>query len=564
MKNILLTDYRIFFDTCSLMDPIAWSYIPNVLIPMLKEQGASVVVPLRVLDELRKLQSKEGETGEKASSGLSTVALMLSSGVLELLGNDERDTFADNYFLYTFIRLRLKHNLALVTQDKKLALDIHDLGNHRSVQGRKKILLLKIDNNELVEWNFNGNIIESEKKAKFEVCTQPRKKRVHSIPIGKVLLTGDVVVSQKYGKIVLGEQAVKTKSGYIFHCPGGLVCKVYNSKSLTTFQKQKIDKMMEVEVQIRGVCWPLDTVYTPDGNFVGYLMPNFAGGSLKETVFSKKSLGECFPGWTRLDLVDLCLTWLKIIIQLHDVNILVGDVNPSNIFVKSSKEVYVIETDMFQVEDFPCLQRNMDYVAPELRSYKPGTYLQTKEQEEYALATLLFMIILPGKHPFSSHDGSLTRLRSLKFPYPLGEKTNHNTPGKPWIYIWSNLSFRIKQLFSNVFREEQSIAFITWLKALYEYRHLLSNGYLNKELFPEKRKIINPCEVTCARCGIKETQEQKFIESIEAEGKNYYCENCLTEIRRGGKKEDQKADQTENSIDKGKQPISHKLLIQGA
>jgi len=555
-------DYRVFIDTCSLMEPTAWTYIRETLMPVLKAQKASLILPLRVLKELRRLNGKEGvdsETASKASSGLATVALMLGAGVLEIMGSEEESTFADNYFLYTFTKLRLKYNLALITQDRKLAFDIHNLANQRSVQGRKKILLLKIKNGELVEWDFdegdNKGDFKTEIKARFEICKQPRKKQGNIIPVNKVPSTGDVVNSQKCGQLVLKEQAVKTRNGYIYHCTNGYACKIYNAKKLTTYQKNKIEKMLEIDVQIQGVCWPLDMAHNQEGQFVGYIMTDFTGNSLKETVFTKKSLVE--NGWTRLDLVELCLTWLKIIKQLHDINVLIGDVNPPNVFVKSAKEVILIEADKFQVEDFPCPQRSIDYIAPELRGHKPGTYLQTKEQEEYAIATLIFMVLLPGKHPFSCYDGNLSRLRCLEFPYPLGERTSSNTPGKPWNYIWSNLPYKIKKMFSDVFRENQQVSTDAWLKALSEYSHLLEGGYFNNELFPERRKILNPCEVTCACCGAKEIQEKKFIENISAEGKKYYCENCLESRRRNGEKK-----QEPGITHKERPPFG--VLIQGA
>ena len=559
MKKHIPADCKVFIDTCSLMHPATWLYVPDVLIPALKRDGISVVVPLHVLDELRKLQLQKDETGAKASSGLATVALMLSSGVLELVGNGESDTFADNYFLYTFVKLRLKHNLALITQDKKLAQDIQDLGNHRSVQGRKKIKLLKIENDQLVEWEFNSNNYVPEKKTMFDIYTHPRQKRGTIIPIDKVPSTGDAVYSDKFGKILLGKQAVVTESGRIFLCPGGLACKVYNEKYLDDFQRRKISKMLEIEVQIPGVCWPLDMAYDQYDNFVGYIMPEFKGRSMNETVFSKKHLEKNFPHWRRLELVCLCLTWLNKVKKLHDINVLVGGINPSHILVINEKEMFLIETDAFQVEIYPCPQSNMDYIAPELRSNKPGTYLQTKEQEYYAIATLLFMTLLPGKHPFSCRNGKpAAKVRSLEFPYPLGDKTNHNTPGKPWVYIWSNLPYKIKQLFFNVFSEEQRISVNMWLKNLYEYRHLLSNGHMNNELFPESRKIINPCQVICTRCGIVEMQEEKWFKKIKAKGQNYYCNVCLADIRR----ENQHGDNHDKDIN-NERPGQYELLAQG-
>ena len=537
LNDLLSNNYKIYFDTCSLMQPSAWPYIAEVLIPALKTGGASVIVPIRVLEELRKLKNKEGDTGTLASSGLEAVALLLGSGVLELSGG-ESDTFVDNYFLYTFTRQRLQHNLSLITQDRKLALDVHGLENHRSVQMRKKILLLKIEKGVLVEWELNGShdttSVTVKRKAKLQVSTVPRMigdmVKDEVISVGKTPTTGDTVSFPKYGKFVLGTRAAKTPNGDIYHASRGMACVIYSPETVFQPEKfKKLEKMLQMPVSIKGVCWPLDMVRVKGVNdeFVSCLMPGFAGGPMDETIFSNVQIKENFPHWTRKELAEVCLTTIKKIKKLHDINVLVGNISPSNIFVKSEKEVYFIEADTCQVEDFPGPHTSMDFIAPELRGEKNGAY--------YDLATLLFMILLPGRHPFSAGAGSGPddRVRLQKFPYPLGESGSRYTPGVPWKYIWSNLPYRIKHMFCSVFIEGAHISPCEWTKAFQEYLLLLGNGYINNEIFPSQRKIINPCEVACARCGAKETQERKWIENLIAEGKIYLCEACLEKLRRG-------------------------------
>lgn len=532
IEKLISADYKIFIDTCSLMWPAAPEYISEVLIPALRTGNASVVVPLRVIKELNRLRNKEGDTETLVLSGLSAVALMLSEGVLEMFGDENDGVFADNYFLYLFTKLRMEYNLALVTQDKELALDIHSLSSHRSVKGQKKILLLKINGQRLVEWEFGDS--GAGKDTKFQLCATPREAAGGDIPLKKVPAVGDAVYSKKYGQIMLRDKIFKTRSGNIYHTDHGIACKIYSPKNLTYFQIEKLEKMLQAPVKIKGVCWPLDVVRDP-GEFVGYLMPKFAGDPIKETVFSKKLLEKNFTHWTRKELVSLCLTILKKIERLHEINVLVCDLNSSNIFIKSEKEVYFIETDTYQVEDFPCQHSSVDFLVPELRGKRNGTFLQTKEQEYYGLATLLFMILLPGKHPFAFRNGNGIddRMRCTEFPYPLGEKKNNYTLGKPWNYIWSNLPYKIKRMFYGIFKENMRMSPGAWIKVLREYLLLLDNGYISNELFPERRKIINPVEVTCSRCGIREAQERKWVESLTLQGKIYFCETCLEEIRQG-------------------------------
>ena len=407
-----LSKYRIYIDTCSLMYPTAWSYVLNVLIPGLRSASASVTVPSKVINELNKLHGRGGDTGLHAASGLKLIAAMLEAGVLELSGADD-DTFVDNYFLYIFTKLRLKHNLALVTQDKKLALDIYNLGNHQSVKGQKAILLLKFNQQGLVEWVFNG-----------------------------------------------------------------------------ASQELQGERMLRVGVKAERP----------------------AGISVKDAIFSVDRLANTFPRWTRRNLVGLCIDIATKVDRLHRANVL-GGIDPSSIVVYGDGTAGITNVGKSQEVEL--------------------------EQEYYDLAVLLFMVLLPGKHPFSPGTGSGPgdKVRLLEFPYPLGkQRGSRRTPGAPWKYIWSHLPYRIKQMFYSVFNENARIPPGEWVGALRDYLRLLESGYLSDEIFPAGQKILNPCEVACTRCGAVSVQERKWIESLEDEGKSYLCEDCLEMVRQERKK----------------------------
>ena len=41
-------------------------------------------------------------------------------------------------------------------------------------------------------------------------------------------------------------------------------------------------------------------------------------------------------------------------VYLHERNIIMGDINALNILVVSPTEVYFVDTDSYQIEEFPC------------------------------------------------------------------------------------------------------------------------------------------------------------------------------------------------------------------
>lgn len=109
--------------------------------------------------------------------------------------------------------------------------------------------------------------------------------------------------------------------------------------------------------------------------------------------------------------MTLCITILKKLKYLHDRNVILGDINPNNILVVSPTEVYFVDTDSYQIEGFPCPVGTINFTAPEIQRKDFSTFLRTIGNERFAVATLLFMIMLPGKPPYSCRAAK-TRLRT--------------------------------------------------------------------------------------------------------------------------------------------------------
>ncbi|HOV79860.1 MAG TPA: hypothetical protein PK728_07085 [Bacillota bacterium] len=524
-----LSNYKTYFDTCSLMHPPAWQYISGTLIPELRANGMTVTVPLHVLDELRKLQNREGDAGIQASMGMKAVAAMLEAGVLELSGAEEGSTFVDNYFLYTFTRLRLESNLALITQDKNLALDIHNLGQHRSVQGQKQFLLLKFEKDGLVEWEIDGGIYGKTAASKPPaVIRRGALAEKPSLPS-----TGSVVYSSR-GPVKLKEKIFESASGVFYAAGSNLVCKIY-SPEYAVLQRKKLLKMLNMHMSAEEICWPVDAVMHKNSGIAGYLAMPLIGISVKDAIFPKGRLAKVYPHWTRRNLVHLCIDVAAVVDRLHSAGVLFGSVSPSNILVDSDGKVKIVNVDEMQIDNCPCLCIDPDFVAPEVKHKKTGPVLATREQEYYGLAVLLFMILFPGKHPFSPGAGVMPgRMRLLEFPYPLGEKGGYYTPGPPWNFIWSNLPYRIKQMFYGTFKEGARMSPREWQLALKSHLYLLDTWQVSDEIFPACYKIINPVKAICARCGAVETQESRWVEALTAKGKNYLCEKCLNITKQKG------------------------------
>ena len=328
------------------------------------------------------------------------------------------------------------------------------------------------------------------------------------------------------------------------------MAKIYKNDNITKRKYEKIKLMLSKNINCSGICYPVEIIYNSKNEFVGYLMPQAKGQELQKSVFGPKPLFlKKFPDWKKRDTVELCVTILGKIKYLHDRNIIMGDINPANILVVSPKEVYFVDTDSYQVEDFPCPVGTNNYTAPEIQRKHFSDFLRTRGNENFAVATLLFMIMLPGKPPYSQQGGEdpISNIIKMDFSYPFGDNSNKKTPDGPWRYIWSHLTYELKEAFYNTFRKDGSysleknrLSVDEWLSKFRHYLELLDSGKfaqqdeMSVELFPTRHKK-NPKStyIRCKLCG-QEAEENRSKNGICPDclekGEVYKCKKCGKEI----------------------------------
>ncbi len=327
--------------------------------------------------------------------------------------------------------------------------------------------------------------------------------------------TGAQVVTQdsfgKRGKLHLGAEIAHGGEGSVYRTDqAGHVAKIYLPEKLTRMKFEKLKRMVSHKLQCHGICFPQALLYNDADEFCGYLMEEAQGKPLQESVFSlwKKGAANPFPKWTKLDTVQLCITILEKIIFLHHMNIILGDINPGNILVVSPTEVYFVDTDSYQVEGFPCPVGMINFTPRELlekgEDLHYDSFLRTEGNENFAIATLLFMIMLPGKPPYAMVGGESQRENIIKgdFSYPCGDKSTGKAPQGRWRYCWSQLPYKaMKETFYETFRrgeahseEQNRYSAEDWLSNFQEYQRLLKNGNLTENdeqalaIFPTRYK----------------------------------------------------------------------------
>ena len=123
-----------FIDTCSLLEvPASEKFLKG-----LRSSDGKVIVLWAVIDELRKkIRDKDRDISSKAQKIFNLVFDYEAKGVLTIGLDDDKNSrnFADNIFLGAVFRYGLSNNVTVITQDKKLAEDLLNAKNSKSVNG---------------------------------------------------------------------------------------------------------------------------------------------------------------------------------------------------------------------------------------------------------------------------------------------------------------------------------------------------------------------------------------------------------------------------------------------
>ncbi len=317
------------------------------------------------------------------------------------------------------------------------------------------------------------------------------------------------------GHLVLGERISRGKEGSVYEIEGEphLVAKIFKKGKVTTHRKQKVELMVQHKVWLAGICFPESTV-SFEGEFVGFTMRLAQDAHvLNDTIFIPQELDRLYPGWTRRDLVDVCLSFLKRVKSLHDLNILIGDINPNNVMLGNQKDAWIIDIDSVQVEGYPCPVGWDEFTAPEILGGVQG--LRSIEHENFAIAVLLFMIMMTGTFPYenSGSDDTVQNIRSGLFPYGFDGRSERDLqPPLRWLYVWSHLSHQLKGLFWNSFHRDGSryqpakrVTVEEWVSAFEGFQKNLNYRDVDPqslEIFPIRRKAERGAKLLdCPQCG---------------------------------------------------------------
>lgn len=276
------------------------------------------------------------------------------------------------------------------------------------------------------------------------------------------------------------------------------VAKIYkNAEDLPKWHESKLKRLVQIgknpDYELKGICFPEHILYLKKGKeyqCVGFLMRCHKGDVLGQSILAPNVVKNNME-WTRIELTSVAIVILNRFISLHKAGILMADINPGNIIIDGINAPFFIDVDSFQVEDYPCPVCRIEFISQRLVNEIGNTnVIRNIEDEYYAIAVLLFMVFLVGKHPYTRRGkGSVERnLRDRNFIYPVGYDDDTNIPRGPYQRIWYNLPLAMRQAFYDVFHDGKTISPLEWKVIIQQYQKDLTTNKYPREIFPESEK----------------------------------------------------------------------------
>lgn len=553
--------------------------------------GSPIVVPTKVQDELRVNQSKLAKSrpleAAKAHNALIFLRSATDAGLVRTDLGDASNPYADDLFLDLFKRFATTYDMCLLTFDITPKLRVRLLTNqtgkrllagHPSKNGdiavesdellyrKGHVKLAKLvekggDSREITELETllpqferafgladasrQKPVARQERprslaptaRAKPFAATSKIQPRDTALAFTSLPAEGDRVTWESPsngGTLVLGSLLGEGGEGSVFAGGDKTVIKIFDKDHITQHRKEKIELLVNGGLQAKGLCVPSVLVRNGNGDFVGYAMPEASGREFQRTIFNRRKFEKEFPNWMKTDLVDICISFVEKVEYLHSMNIILGDINPKNLMIDDKKNVFIIDADSWQVEGYPCPVGTPMFTAPRMLGKTYSDDLRTVEDELFAVATMLFMIVMTGQFPYirTGTDGDMVELiKEGNFAFQYGNRNNKDQPDGDWKYMWSHIHKPVKDLFWHTFHKEgkryKSRPTATeWLEAFKAYKAYLNSRHLSfdpmsNHVYPIRHKAFRPDTPIqdCPSCGRKsaiagiwnEDDDQYFI-----------------------------------------------------
>ena len=261
------------------------------------------------------------------------------------------------------------------------------------------------------------------------------------------------------------------------------VVKIYNDAHQIDSKKHNKLKMMcdlYDDKIAQYYSWPKKIIYS-SRKPVGFIMNNLNNSASDSeyikiiNFYNAGARKKYFPNAEYKFLVHSALNFACAVDALHKKDIVIGDINESNIFVNNKNAtIKLIDCDSYQIENYSADVGKPEFIAPELPDHLKGV-IRTQNHDCFSLAIVIFLILV-GKHPYSYAGMSLSfREAIVQHLYCYGSEAQNKGLESlpPYIDIYNLLNPEIKTLFERAFNSKNRPSASDWIKVLKRYERQL-------------------------------------------------------------------------------------------
>ncbi len=193
-----------------------------------------------------------------------------------------------------------------------------------------------------------------------------------------------------------------------------VVAKIYHPKGRTKEKEQKLRAMIQSPPTGKvasQIAWPKDVLYSPSGEFMGFLMPKIRNSVEISQIYSYDNRNKYYYAFFVKVAQNLCAA----VGAVHSSGHVCGDLNHANIYVDPKTAlVTLIDTDSYEITSkdgkrYRCPVCIAEYVPAEINNLlnKGENLRHTKEEtfstytDNFAVGIHVFKLLMNGAHPFA-------------------------------------------------------------------------------------------------------------------------------------------------------------------
>jgi WD40 repeat protein len=300
------------------------------------------------------------------------------------------------------------------------------------------------------------------------------------------------VRTERTGKIFnLHEPFRSGGEGAIYEVPyyPNLVAKVYHAQRRTPERIAKLQIMVAhppvnptEHLNHPSIAWPTELLRdTATNQLVGFVMPRVQKMLPLSEVYNPRARRRQLPLFNYRYLVRTARNLCAAVQAVHQAGYVIGDLNESNVLVSDQALVTLVDADSFQVRDpetgvvYRSLVGKPEYTPPELQGCSFADVDRQPEHDAFALAVLIFRLLMEGFHPFDGVYGGRgeppemgARIRNGYFPYARGRTGIEPSPlAPPFEMLHPNLQALFVRCFEEGHRNRSVRPRVEdWLEAL--------------------------------------------------------------------------------------------------